>query len=83
MYTSGQMINYEKYAKILKNTPEPILEDQIPKIKIDYKGLISYAHSRGVSVHDLSDDEKNKFISDTTIAEIRRGHTSEKRNEAI
>lgn len=64
-------MDYEKYARILKCTPEPILEDQISKVEIDYKGLISYAHSKGVSVHELSDAEKNSFISNTAFEEIK------------
>ena len=32
--------------------------DEIPKINIDYRGLIKYAKSKGLKVTDLSDSEK-------------------------
>ena len=60
----GQKMNYKKYDEILKTMPTPISLDQIPKVKIDYKGLIEYARNKNVQPGELSDEEKNKFFAD-------------------
>ena len=54
------MMNYKRYYESLKNTPEP--EEIVNPMKVDYKGLIAYAASKGVEPCDLSDDEKSRFI---------------------
>ncbi len=59
---NGQMMNYKKYNEILKTMPQPIPLSQIPKVKIDYKGLKEYAKAKGVAPAHLSDAEKNQFI---------------------
>lgn len=59
---NGQMMNYKKYNEILKTMPQPISLSQIPKVKIDYKGLKEYAKAKGVAPAHLSDAEKNQFI---------------------
>lgn len=63
----GQKMNYRASL----NAPKPIMPSQIPKVKIDYQGLIKYADTVGKSVIDLSDEEKNKFIRGGTMKEIR------------
>ncbi|AOZ97945.1 hypothetical protein [Butyrivibrio hungatei] len=68
----GQKMNYKRYNDILKNMPAPITLDQIPKVKIDYKGLIQYAKSKNMQPGELSDEEKNMFFSEgKTMAWIR------------
>lgn len=49
----------------------PILPSEIPDVKIDYRGLIKYADSVGKSVPELSDEEKNRFITGGTMAELK------------
>ena len=44
------------------------MKSDIPNIRIDYKGLTSFARSKGVRVCDLSDEEKNSFI---IVADMR------------
>lgn len=57
---NGQMMNY----KISLNTSaRPILPSELPKVRIDYKGLLNYAKQKGVQVIELTDAEKNQFVS--------------------
>lgn len=58
---NGQMMNYK--ASMECNT-RPILLNELPPIRIDYKGLVKYAKDKGVSVIDLSGSEKDLFIHD-------------------
>lgn len=57
---NGQMMNYKLP---LSASLKPILPSELPKIRIDYKGLLKYAKEKGVKVIDLSDKEKEQFIS--------------------
>lgn len=52
--------------------PRPYAIDEIPKVNIDYRGLISYAHSVGKTVPELSDDEKDMFIIDSSIDKVKK-----------
>ncbi len=50
----------------------PYRKADIPDIKIDYRGLIAFAHQKGVRVCDLTDDEKNRFIEDADMSIVRK-----------
>ena len=52
--------------------PGPYMVNEIPAVKIDYRGLIVYAKSINKTVPELSDAEKNRFISDSSMQEIRK-----------
>lgn len=52
--------------------PGPYMVSEIPAVKIDYRGLIAYAKSINKTVPELSDAEKNQFISDSSMQEIRK-----------
>ena len=64
---NGQMKSYR---------PEPLAgpyyKADIPQIRIDYKGLTSFARKVGKRVCDLSDDEKNPFIIDADMNAVRQ-----------
>lgn len=58
----GQMPNCNLYVESLKRTAPPILPSQLPKIKMDLAGLSRYAKEKGVSLYDLTEQEKQQFI---------------------
>ncbi len=72
MIISGQTINYDKYNTVLQSMPAPILTSQLPNVQINLAGLISYAREKGVKVGDLSEEEKNKFISGETVDSLQK-----------
>lgn len=71
MYTDGQTINYEKYRKSLLIIPAPILGNQLPDVQIDLTALLAYAHSKGMKVIELSEEEKNRFIIGGTVQSLQ------------
>ena len=40
----------------------PIPARELPKMRIDYKGLLAYAESKGVPVIELEESEKKQFV---------------------
>ena len=61
---NGQMrkFDYARYYKQLENMPEPIMVSDIPKVKLNLKGVRQYAREKGVSMASLTDAEKKLFI---------------------
>ena len=57
---NGQM---KKYKESLSKTPGPIMPSQIPKIKLDMRGLVKYARERGVAPIDLTQEERPRFMA--------------------
>lgn len=55
---NGQM---ERYRASLRETPGPISLGDCPKVKMDLRGLMSYAREKGVHTAELSDAEKLRF----------------------
>lgn len=64
MIMSGLTMSYsmKKYKESLRNTPEPIPFEKLPRIKMDLVGLSKYASSKGMRVCELSEEEKGRFI---------------------
>ena len=62
---SGQMrkFNFEKYYEQLKTMPDPIMASELPKVKLNLKGIRDYARNKGVSIASLSEEEKQLFIA--------------------
>ena len=60
---SGQTLNFEGYYKALKSMPEPIPVTRLPRIKLDMNGARQYASNKGVTVNDLTTDEKKMFMN--------------------
>ena len=66
MIMNGQMrkFNYEEYYKQLETMPDPIMVSELPKVKLNLKGVRDYARKKGVSIANLSDAEKQLFIKE-------------------
>ena len=64
---NGQMKSYRPSA-----LAGPYYKADIPNIKIDYRGLTAFAHNTGRSVCDLTDEEKNRFISNADMNIVRK-----------
>lgn len=59
---NGQMQNSKRYEESLKRMQQPVLPSQLPRVKMDLAGLSRYAKAKGVSLSELTDQEKSKFI---------------------
>lgn len=61
---SGQMrkFDYSRYYKALETMPDPIMASELPKVKLDLRGVRNYAKQKGVSISSLTDAEKRLFI---------------------
>ena len=56
---SGQMKKYDAYLNSLSEMQEPV----VPRAKLDIRGAVAYASKRGVTVAELSDEERSMFIT--------------------
>lgn len=61
---NGQMMSDNKYYKAVKNMDAPIMPSQLPRIKIDSKGLVKYARDNGKKAIDLTESERKMFIKE-------------------
>ena len=64
---SGQMRSYKPSA-----LAGPYSKADVPNIKIDYRGLTAFARNEGRRVCDLSDEEKNHFITNADMNIVRK-----------
>lgn len=55
--------DYERYFEQIKTMPEPIMMSELPKVKLNLKGIREYAKNKGVSIASLSEEEKQLFIT--------------------
>ena len=53
----------QRYNESLEQTPGPVLPKDLPRITVDYRGLLAYARQKGVDPAALSEDEKNRFVT--------------------
>ncbi len=61
---NGLMPDSKKYNESLSKTPGPIMPNQLPKVKMDLAGLSRYQKKTGKSLSEMSDKEKNRFLSE-------------------
>ncbi len=59
---NGPMLDSnQRYQESLKNMLSPVFFSQLPKVKMDLRGLSQYAKEKGVRVAELTEEEKNRF----------------------
>lgn len=65
MIMNGLMrkFDYERYFEQLKTMPEPIMMSELPKVKLNLKGIREYAKNKGVAIASLTEEEKQLFIT--------------------
>lgn len=54
--------DYERYFEQIKTMPEPIMMSELPQVKLDLRGIREYAKSKGVTIANLSEEEKRIFM---------------------
>ena len=54
--------NFKLYKEQLETMNEPIMMSQLPKVRLDLRGIRDYAKMKGVAIADLSVEEKQRFI---------------------
>lgn len=59
---NGRMQNSKRYETSLKNMPKPVQPSQLPKVKMDLAGLSRYAKKKGVSLSQLTEEEKRRYL---------------------
>ena len=58
----GQTMNYNRYYEQLKNMSEPVFASQLPNIRINLSKISKYAIENGISINQLSEQEKKLLI---------------------
>lgn len=54
--------DYQKYFEQIRTMPEPIMVSELPKVKLNLKGIREYAESKGVAIANVTEKEKRLFI---------------------
>lgn len=54
--------DYDRYYKQLESMQEPIMASELPKVKLNLKGVRQYTREKGVSIASLTDAEKKLFM---------------------
>ena len=65
MISSGQTrkFNTKRYLELLADVPDISEMKNVNKIKVDLRGVREYARQKGMSAADLSDQEKQMFMT--------------------
>lgn len=59
---NGQtLVSNNRYEESLRRMSAPVYASQLPKIKMNLAGLSHYAKNKGVSIGELTEEEKNQF----------------------
>lgn len=64
MIMNGRMrkFDYERYFEQIRTMPEPIMMSELPKVKLDLRGIREYAKNKGVAIASLTEKEKQLFM---------------------
>lgn len=65
MIINGLMrkFDYERYYEQIKTMPEPIIMSELPKVKLNLKGIREYAKNKGVAIASLTEEGKQLFMT--------------------
>lgn len=55
--------DYERYFEQIKTMPEPVMVSELPKVKLNLRGIREYAKSKGVAIASLTEEEKQHFMT--------------------
>ncbi len=59
---NGLMLNSnQRYQQSLSQMMPPLFASELPKVKMNLAGLSRYAKEKGVSIQELTEEEKNQF----------------------
>lgn len=64
MIMNGQRKRYDfqAYCRQVKKMPGPVPAGELPKVKLDLRGVRKYAREKGVLISELTEEEKKQFI---------------------
>lgn len=64
MIMNGLMrkFDYERYFEQIKTMPEPIMISELPKVKLDLKGIREYAKDKRIDIASLTEEERQIYI---------------------
>ena len=65
MTMTGQTrtLNWKKYYEMLAVMPDPTEAPPRPRVKVDLRGALAYARNKGIAPADLTEEEKQQFIT--------------------
>ena len=56
--------DYERYFEQIKTMPEPIMTSELPKVKLNLKGIREYAKSKGRRVFIIRSKHYGIYVAD-------------------
>lgn len=59
----ARKFDHERYFAQIETMSEPVIKSEIPKVKLDLRGIREYAKSKGVAIASLTGEEKQLFVS--------------------
>lgn len=63
MNEPARKFDHERYFAQIETMSEPVIKSEIPKVKLDLRGIREYAKSKGVAIASLTEEEKQLFVS--------------------
>ena len=60
---NGQTMNYNNYYNAIKNMNQPVPFCELPKVKMDFRGILKYAKDNNLNPNELTIEERERFVS--------------------
>lgn len=61
MNEPARKFDHERYFAQIETMSEPVIESEIPKVKLDLRGIREYTKSKGVAITSFTEEEKQLF----------------------